>query len=316
MRKKLLFLLGITLISIGLSGCNGLFENETVSTTKESTSNTATTYDNTTQKSKIEETTTEITTTQETTIEQTTSETTEKVTYNGDITALSNEPINWGVGTQLTDDNRPAGPVTYQEKFKNYEVDFIKENESVLYLTFDEGYENGYTGDILNTLKEKNVKAVFFVTLSYAQNNPELIKRMIDEGHVVGAHSVSHPSTGMPSLSIEEQKNEFKELHQYIKDNYDYEMYLFRPPVGIFSEQSLAVAQSMGYRTVLWSFAYADWDPENQPTEADGLEKTIGRLHNGGIYLLHAVSLTNKNILGKFIDGAEKKGYIFKEYVK
>ncbi len=245
-----------------------------------------------------------------------TEEPTTPLTYEGDIKSLSNEFISWGVGTQLNEDGRPSSPVQFQEKYKSYAVDFIKENEKVIYLTFDEGYENGYSGKILDTLKEKNVKAVFFITMPYAKTESDLIKRMIDEGHILGAHSVTHPANGIPSLTLEEQENEYKELHEYVLETYGYEMYLFRPPAGIFSEQSLAVAQSCGYRSVLWSFAYADWDPEKQPSEETGLEKTIGKLHNGAIYLLHAVSKTNTDILGRFIDAAIEQGYVFKEYTK
>ena len=249
--------------------------------------------------------------------EETTDGSTEETTtvsYEGDVSALSNEPVNWGVGTAKDTDGRPSSPIQFQQKYSNYAVDFIKENEKVIYLTFDEGYENGYTAQILDVLKEKKVSAVFFITMDYAKTSGDLVKRMIEEGHVVGAHSVTHPSKGMPSISVEKQISEYQALHNYVIDNFKYEMYLFRPPVGIFSEQSLAVAQKCGYRSVLWSFAYADWDPEKQPTEADGLDKTIGRLHNGAIYLLHAVSKTNTNILGQFIDEALNQGYVFKEY--
>ncbi len=245
---------------------------------------------------------------------QDTTEETPTVSYEGDVSGLSNEPVNWGAGVNKDADGRPSSPVQFQQKYSNYAVDFIKENEKVIYLTFDEGYENGYTAQILDVLKEKKVSAVFFITMDYAKASADLVKRIIDEGHVVGAHSVTHPAKGMPSISIEKQISEYQQLHNYVKDNFKYEMYLFRPPVGIFSEQSLAIAQKCGYRSVLWSFAYADWDPEKQPTEADGLEKTIGKLHNGAIYLLHAVSKTNTNILGQFIDEALNQGYVFKEY--
>ncbi len=246
----------------------------------------------------------------------TSEEPTTPISYEGDINSLSSEIISWGVGTQLNADGRPSSPVQFQEKYKKYAVDFIKEDEKVIYLTFDEGYENGYTGQILDTLKEKGVKAVFFITMPYAKTESDLIKRMVEEGHILGAHSVTHPANGMPSLTLEQQENEYKQLHEYVLETYGYEMYLFRPPAGIFSEQSLAVAQKCGYRSVLWSFAYADWDPEKQPSEETGLEKTIGKLHNGAVYLLHAVSKTNTNILGRFIDGALEQGYVFKEYTK
>ena len=239
----------------------------------------------------------------------------EDVELDESVYSLSNESIVWGVGSQVYEDNRPVEPVNIQEKYgSRYAIDAIKENEKNIYLTFDEGYENGYTAAILDTLKEKNVKAVFFVTMPYVKEEPKLIQRMIDEGHIVGAHSVTHPSNGMPSLTADEQLEEYKKLHLYVKENFGYTMWLFRPPTGAFSEQSLAVAQKCGYRTVLWSFAYKDWITDNQPDADFALNNAVEKLHNGAIYLLHAVSSTNAEILGDFIDKAIEKGYTFMEY--
>lgn len=233
-----------------------------------------------------------------------------------ELSGLSNEIFNWGQGTNVDEKNRPVDSVNFQEKYGAYDADFVREDgdEKTIYLTFDEGYENGYTPQILDVLQEKDCKAVFFITMDYVKREPELVQRMIEEGHVVGSHSVTHPSAGMPSLSLEEQREEIIELHDYIWDNYQYNMYLFRYPAGIFSEQSLALMKQLGYRSVFWSFAHADWDPDNQPDEASSLEKVVKRLHPGAIYLLHAVSETNTNILGSFIDQARDAGYTFKEY--
>lgn len=239
----------------------------------------------------------------------------EKITFENDVNAISNEKITWGVGIQVNADNRPVAPVNLQETYgSKYAVDWVKEDEKVVYLTFDEGYENGYTSRILDTLKEKNVKAVFFITMPYAKSEQELVKRMIDEGHIVGSHSVTHPSAGMMSLSVEQQINEYNELHQYVLDTYGYEMWLFRPPTGAFSEQTLAVANYCGYRSVMWSFAYADWDPANQMEVGKALDNAVTKLHNGAVYLLHAVSQTNTEMLGDFIDKAREKGFEFKSY--
>lgn len=269
--------------------------------------------ESTTSKVEENEITTEEITTEEPTTEE--PETPAAVTFEGDIYSLSNESVTWGVGVHTYDDNRPVSPVQLQEKYgEKYAVEFIKEDEKNIYLTFDEGYENGYTGQILDVLKEKKVKAVFFITMPYAKEEPELIKRMIDEGHVVGAHSVTHPSDGMPSLSVEEQINEYKELEKYVEENFGYKMYLFRPPTGAFSEQSLAVAQSCGYRSIMWSFAYRDYYVDDQMPVAEALENAVGKLHNGAIYLLHAVSKTNADMLGEFIDRTQAAGYTFKEY--
>ena len=231
-----------------------------------------------------------------------------------DLRAMSAESGGWGQGTQVDELNRPAGCLQFQEKYGEHAVRFImnESDEKVIYLTFDEGYENGYTSKILDVLKEKNVKAVFFVTMDYVVKEPELVQRMIDEGHIVGNHSVTHPSAGVSSLSLEGQENEIMELHNYVKDKFGYEMYLFRCPAGIFSEQFLGVMDKCGYTGVFWSFAFHDWDPENQMAHEEALKKTTDALHPGAIYLLHAVSSTNTAILGNFIDNAIEQGYTFK----
>lgn len=237
--------------------------------------------------------------------------------YTGDISALDNTLQGWGQGVQFDSLNRPQGAVTAQGKYGKYSADFIRTDESDakrIYLTFDEGYENGYTSQILDVLKEKNCPAVFFVTMPYVKQQPELIRRMIDEGHIVGNHSVTHPSGGLPSQSREQQERELLDLHDYVKENFGYEMSLFRYPAGKFSEQSLALVQSVGYTSVFWSFAYKDWDPDNQPEETAALAKLKERLHPGAIYLLHAVSSTNTHVLGQFIDDARAAGYEFVPY--
>lgn len=238
----------------------------------------------------------------------------ENVPTDDEIQTMSSESSGWGQGTQTDDLNRPAGSLQFQEKYGSHAVRFIMNDseEKDIYLTFDEGYENGYTSEILDVLKEKNVKAVFFITMDYARKEPELVQRMIDEGHIVGNHSVTHPSAGIPSLSLEQQENEVMELHNYVKENFNYEMYLFRFPAGIFSEQSLGILDKCGYTGVFWSFAYHDWDPDNQMAYDEALKKTTDCLHPGAVYLLHAVSSTNTAILGEFIDTAIAQGYTFK----
>lgn len=231
------------------------------------------------------------------------------------VSTLDKEILNWGQGSNVDEQNRPTGSLSYQEKFKDYSADFIiPSTKKVIYLTFDEGYEYGCTPSILSTLKEKNVQAVFFVTLPYVKEDPELVRQIIDDGHILGNHTVTHPSAGVPSLSVEEQKEEVMGVHNYIKENYDYEMCLFRFPAGKFSEQSLAVLNNCGYRSVFWSFAYLDYDVNNQPNEAESLKKMVDKLHPGAIYLLHAESWTNTNVLGDFIDQARAAGYEFGSY--
>lgn len=226
-----------------------------------------------------------------------------------DISSLSTKSEGWGPGSDCDDKNRPNSALSYQNKYGKYNANFIVPDSNKVYLTFDEGYENGCTPAILDTLKAKNVKAVFFVTSQFAKQNPTLVQRIIDEGHMLGNHSVTHPSKGLPSQSVEKQQNEVMELHNYIKENYNYEMHLFRYPAGIFSEQSLAIVNNCNYKSVFWSFAYLDYDTANQPDPAKALEKVKSRLHPGAIYLLHAVSTTNTEILGDFIDYIRAQGY-------
>lgn len=219
---------------------------------------------------------------------------------------LSTKKTGYGPGTQVDDKNRPVGAVTLQNKLGKYEAYFIAPDDGNLYLTFDEGYENGYTASILDTLKAKNVKAVFFVTKAYCKSRPELVQRMVDEGHALGNHSVSHLS--MPTLSVDKMVDEVMGLHEYVKEHFGYEMHLFRPPMGEYSVQSLAVLHNLGYKTVEWSFAYYDYDTANQMEPSKAYEKVMGSAHSGGIFLLHAVSKTNSEILGDLIDGFRNEG--------
>lgn len=228
-----------------------------------------------------------------------------------DVESLDNKSLDWGQGTIADEKNRPVGAVAAQEKYGGYNALFLAGESNTIYLTIDEGYEYGYTESMLDTLKEKNVPAVFFVTEPYAKGEPELVKRMIAEGHAVGNHSVTHPASGLPSLSIEAQQQEVMGNHQYIKENFDYDMHLFRYPAGKFSVQSLAVVNNCGYKSVFWSFAYVDYDVNNQPGQAESLRKMTDRLHPGAVYLLHGESETNAAVLGTFIDEVRKAGYEF-----
>ncbi len=230
-----------------------------------------------------------------------------------DLTSLSTESIKWGVGPARDELNRPIDAIALQEKYGDYSAYFILTGteDKVIYLTMDEGYEYGFTETILDVLLETDTQIVFFVTKPFAESNPDLVQRMIDEGHIVGSHSVTHPSEGMPGLTVEEQQNEITELHEYVQENFNYTMWLFRPPTGAFSEQSLAVVNNLDYISVLWSFAYYDYDTENQPDTQEALQKCLDSLHPGAIYLLHAVSETNTAILKDFINGAKERGYTF-----
>ncbi|MGI6665166.1 MAG: polysaccharide deacetylase family protein [Christensenellaceae bacterium] len=220
---------------------------------------------------------------------------------------FNNEKHGWGHGKWKDEKNRPTDAIAAQEKYGALGGLFIGEAENVIYLTFDEGYENGYTEKILDVLKEKNQRATFFVTYDYVSKNDALVRRMIAEGHVLGNHSMHHPS--MPEIPLATAKTEITDLHDYVFQQYGVSMRLFRPPMGHFSERTLALAQALGYESAFWSFAYHDWDPKNQNGYEKALQKTVDDLHPGAIYLLHAVSKDNADILGEWIDITRGKGY-------
>lgn len=225
-----------------------------------------------------------------------------------DYSEYENESKGWGQGNPVNEENRPISCDIYQEKYGEYGGVFIMPpDEKKMYLTFDEGYENGYTPVILDTLKEKNCPAVFFVTLSYVKEHSELVQRMIDEGHIVGNHSVHHLQ--MPSLSAQEQIEEIAGLHNYMVENFNYQMSLFRPPEGVWSTRTMYIANQLGYKTILWSYAYADWNPKKQLGVETAFPKVSKAAHNGAVYLLHAVSKDNSEMLGDLIDYWRDEGY-------
>ena len=224
------------------------------------------------------------------------------------LDSLSTEKIVWGPGN-IVEHKQPNDPLLLQKRFSNMDARWLLNDEKKICLTFDEGYENGYTPQILDTLKEKGVKAIFFVTYDFASQNPDLVKRMIDEGHIVGNHSYRHYT--MDEVSDDVAKEEVSYLHKYVKDKFGYTMSYFRFPKGEFSERSLQIVKDLGYKSVFWSFAYADWDPDNQTEENQAFTHICESTHPGAILLLHAVSKTNADILGKVIDDVKKQGYTF-----
>ena len=182
--------------------------------------------------------------------------------------------------------------------------------EKRIYITFDCGYENGYTADILDTLKEEGVPAAFFVTQTFIRDNIELTKRMKEEGHLVCNHTVTHPS--MPSKSIEEQQKELLTCETYMKEATGYEMDLFfRPPRGEYSKRTLQMAKDLGYTTIFWSMAYLDYDVNNQPTPEHVIEHFNKYYHPVAIPLLHNVSKANHDALKAVITNLKKEGYSF-----
>jgi peptidoglycan-N-acetylmuramic acid deacetylase len=182
-------------------------------------------------------------------------------------------------------------------------------SRKVVYLTFDEGYEYGFTPKILDILKENNVKAAFFITMPYLNKHLDLVERMVKEGHIVGNHSVSHPS--LPELSDEKVINEIEELSVAFKSKTGQNMKCFRPPMGEFSERTLAISNDLGYRNIFWSSAYDDWDVNKQKGADYAYKMTMDNIHNGNVLLLHAVSESNTEALDRIIRDLKSQGYSF-----
>ena len=221
---------------------------------------------------------------------------------------LSNERLGWYF-------NRDANhqPPTAQRRFdiRTLNGHYLGDiSQKVVYLTFDEGYEYGFTEQILDTLAEKNARAAFFVTLPYVKSQPELTRRMIEEGHIVANHSANHKSS--PDLTDDAFEFEIKELERYFEENFHAEMgRFFRPPMGEYSARTLALADNLGYATIFWSFAYQDWLVDDQPGADVAYQTVMNNLHNGMIILLHAVSESNAQALPAIIDSVREQGYRF-----
>ncbi|MCM1157926.1 MAG: polysaccharide deacetylase family protein [Bacteroidales bacterium] len=225
-----------------------------------------------------------------------------------DYSAIDNKLYAWWF--KRNDNHEKSG---CQEDFDITEYDAyytVPVNGKKMYITFDCGYENGYTADILDTLKEEQVTAAFFVTQTYIRDNVELTKRMKEEGHLVCNHTVTHPS--MPSKTVEEQKQELLTCESYMKEATGYEMDLFfRPPKGEYSRRTLQMAKDLGYSTIFWSMAYLDYDVNNQPTSAHVEEHFAKYYHPGAIPLMHNVSVANKDALKQVIRQLKQEGYSF-----
>ena len=223
---------------------------------------------------------------------------------------LSNDKIGWGI-KRNDNHNQPDLGSTNKALIDKYNgIAMGNKEDKSIYLTFDLGYEAGHTAKILDALKEKNVKGTFFITAHYLNTAPELVERMINEGHIVGNHTVNHKS--MPDLSDDEINSELMKLNQSLYEKFGYEMRYMRPPKGEFSERTLSITESLGFKTVMWSFAYVDWNEDNQPSQDEALNKILSNLHNGEVMLLHATSKTNSEIMGKIIEGAQNQGFEFK----
>lgn len=216
---------------------------------------------------------------------------------------------NYGIKPSKNNERPDAG--SYIKLIDNKNNYYIGEDEKVLYLTFDLGYELGYTSKILDTLKENDIKACFFITGYFLKNNPDLLIRMVNENHIVGNHSYNHPD--MTKLSNEKIKEELEKVEKEYKNITNTNLSKFvRPPRGIFDENYLKYTNSLGYKNIFWSLAYVDWKTDDQRGKDYAFKSVTTRLHNGAIILLHTVSKDNMEALDDIIKYAKKEGYIFK----
>ena len=225
-------------------------------------------------------------------------------------TIQDSKTIGWGIKRANNNMQPDVGEANRTLLENNNGICLGKDTEKIIYLTFDEGYEAGYTEKILNTLKENDTKATFFITSHYLNTSSDLVERMINEGHIVGNHTVNHKS--MPSISNDEIESEIMKLHQAVMEKFNYEMKYMRPPKGEFNERTLKKTSELGYKTVMWSFAYFDWDEKKQPSLEESKKMIINNLHCGEIMLLHPNSKTNSEVLDTIIKEAKEQGYEFK----
>jgi len=232
------------------------------------------------------------------------------------VNARRNERIkqtsadNWGLG--FTQEGQPPTGTATADELKKYDAYYIGDtNRKVIYLTFDAGYENGHTAKILDALKKHDVKATFFLVGNYIKSCPEMVNRMLEEGHTVANHTYSHPDMSAIS-SNEEFLKELTRLEEAFKEATGKEMAKFyRPPQGKFSRKNLQMAKDLGYKTFFWSLAYVDWYNDRQPTKEEAFKKLLGRIHPGAIVLLHSTSKTNADIMDELISRWKEMGYSF-----
>ena len=216
----------------------------------------------------------------------------------------------WGLSFR-TEGQPPVGTVN-NSILKGYDAAFLgNTEEKVIYLTFDAGYENGCTAQILDILKGQEVNAAFFLVGNYLEKNADLVRRMVSEGHIVGNHTMHHPDMSKIS-DLNAFRKELEDLEALYRQITGQEMpKYYRPPQGVYSESNLQMAKQLGYKTVFWSLAYVDWNNDSQPTEEYAFSKLLPRTHNGAVILLHSTSKTNAAILEQLIQKWKALGYRF-----
>ncbi len=223
---------------------------------------------------------------------------------------LSNQTLAWGFRRGENHEQAVLDNELLKVIEKSNGIAMGNPNVKNIYLTFDAGYEAGYTEDILKVLKENNITATFFITAHYVNTASDLVKQMIQNGNIVGNHTVNHAC--LPGLSDDEIKEEIMKLHNSVYEVTGYEMTYFRPPRGEFSERTASIVESLGYTSVLWSNTYDDWDDSKQGRSDYGKKKILDNLHNGAIILLHSTSQDNLTMLDSLIKEAKEMGYEFK----
>lgn len=217
---------------------------------------------------------------------------------------------DWGLSFP-TEGDAPVGNATTEE-LAQYNAYYLGDSsKKVIYLTFDCGYENGYTAPILDALKKHHAPAAFFVVGNLIESNPEIIRRMVEEGHIVGNHTCHHPD--MSAIASQESfQQELDALATLYQEAVGEELPMFyRPPQGKYSLENLKQAHALGYKTIFWSLAYVDWYVDNQPTAEQAYAKLLPRIHDGAIVLLHSTSRTNAEILDDLLTKWEEMGYTF-----
>lgn len=225
--------------------------------------------------------------------------------------SYSNKSYDWYF--KRAKDHQPATTEPeYAELLQKYGGIFQgNTHKKIIYMTFDNGYEQGYTAEILDVLKKKNVPAAFFVTGHYLKSEPDLVKRMVKEGHIVGNHSWHHPDfTDVSDERLKKELNRVKKKYTEITGKKD--MKYLRPPRGVFSERTLAESEKLGYTNVFWSLAFKDWETNNQKGWKYSYDNVMRQIHPGAVILLHTVSKDNAKALPKIIDSLREQGYTFK----
>ena len=217
---------------------------------------------------------------------------------------------NWGLSFRQ-EGAPPLGPAS-SEQLKKYDAVYLGDtSKKVIYLTFDAGYENGSTAKILDALKAHNAPAAFFLVGNYIEKNADLVRRMVEEGHIVGNHTMHHPDMSRIE-NREDFEKELSGLEELFRQTTGKDLpKYYRPPQGIYSEENLRLAKELGYRTVFWSLAYVDWNNDAQPTAEQAFDKLLPRIHNGAVVLLHSTSQTNGEILDELLTKWEDMGYTF-----